>query len=280
MLSAWVTDEPSAAGAAGSAAEPTGPTARGGGSTGASMLGSSVLDAGPPADTHDRWESPRGRAPAPLRRPSRCSTIPILRRQGDRRAWRTAVASDQHPPHRGGFLASHRIRALRLDPEHLAEGSPTGPESPSPDTPDSRARVRPWGHFPSWKPIFLESLAEIPNVSGACRRAGINRAYAYEAREADPDFKASWDEALATSADALEESIWRRVINGESDRLAESLLRAHKPDLYGDKRTVEMNRRERRARPEHEHLRRHRRREGGPESRHPPGVGTPRRARP
>lgn len=127
-----------------------------------------------------------------------------------------------------------------MDPEHLAEGSPTGPESPSPDTPDSRARVRPWGHFPSWKPIFLESLAEIPNVSGACRRAGINRAYAYEAREADPDFKASWDEALATSADALEESIWRRVINGESDRLAESLLRAHKPDLYGDKRTVEL----------------------------------------
>lgn len=113
---------------------------------------------------------------------------------------------------------------------HGRGGAGTAP----PSSPDSRAHARPF----EWIPAFLAYLMRVPNVSGACRAAGISRQYAYEHRDEDPDFAAQWEAAIAISVDDLEERAWKRA--EESDRIMEVLLRAHKPALYGDKRQLEL----------------------------------------
>lgn len=87
---------------------------------------------------------------------------------------------------------------------------------------------------------FLAVLAERCNVSEACRTAGIGRATAYEWRDADPAFAADWAEAEEQAADRLERIAWERAESGESDRMLEILLKAHRPK-YREKQAVEVS---------------------------------------
>lgn len=109
-----------------------------------------------------------------------------------------------------------------------------------------------------WTEAFLNALAKVPNITAAARAAGISRRGAYDRREADPEFAAAWDDALEQSTDALVGAAYRRAFEGTeepvfyqgeecgmvrrfSDRLAMFLLKAHRPQVYGDKSQVEMS---------------------------------------
>lgn len=103
-----------------------------------------------------------------------------------------------------------------------------------------------------WMAPFLVALADVPNVSAACRTAGISRVQAYARKNADPEFAAAWEDALDQSVDDLVGAMYRRAKNGVrepvyhngvrcgsklrySDTLAIFLAKCHRPGVYGDR---------------------------------------------
>jgi 20S proteasome alpha/beta subunit len=82
---------------------------------------------------------------------------------------------------------------------------------------------------------FLQTLRDTCNVSEACRAAGFGRSAAYDWRKEDAAFAASWDEAEAVAIDNLEGLAYRRAMSGQSDRLVEILLKAHRSEKYVEK---------------------------------------------
>ena len=115
--------------------------------------------------------------------------------------------------------------------------------TPQSDTPNARARRRPWMR------AFLAVLAETGNVTRSAEAAQVARKTAYRARDRDAHFAAEWTDALDRAADALELEARRRAIEGweepvfqrgsqvgvirrYSDRLLIELLRAHRPHRY------------------------------------------------
>ncbi|SNR92044.1 hypothetical protein SAMN06269173_11171 [Hymenobacter mucosus] len=115
-----------------------------------------------------------------------------------------------------------------------------------------------------WRRAFLAVLADCANVSKAARAAEVNRQYCYECRANDPSFAEEWDNALEEATDKLEERAWTRAnfadvqykftktgepilhpITGEpyyehvgSDTVLITLLKAHRPDKYKDRKEV------------------------------------------
>lgn len=104
----------------------------------------------------------------------------------------------------------------------------------------------------NWVPIFLDALAESPNITAAARSAGITRQAVHARRKSDPRFAASMDDAIEQSTDALVGEMYRRARDGTekpvfyqgevcgrvrefSDTLAMFLARAHRPAVYGEK---------------------------------------------
>lgn len=109
----------------------------------------------------------------------------------------------------------------------------------------------------TWKEIFLEHLAESPNVSAACRAAWVSRAHVYKLRKEDAGFAREWDDALEESIDNLVGEAYRRAFKGTlkpvfqmgkrvgavreySDALTIKLLTAHRPGVYGSKSQVDV----------------------------------------
>jgi hypothetical protein len=87
---------------------------------------------------------------------------------------------------------------------------------------------------------FLAMLAEECNVSEACRAANIGRTSVYAWKADDPVFAAQWAEAEEEAADKLEKVAWERAKSGQSDRMLEILLKAHRPK-YREKQQVEVS---------------------------------------
>lgn len=85
---------------------------------------------------------------------------------------------------------------------------------------------------------FLKTLAETCNVSEAARAAGLGRRTAYDWRDADATFASAWTDAEESSADKLEQVAYERAISGQSDRMLEVLLKAHRPK-YREKQQIE-----------------------------------------
>ncbi len=81
--------------------------------------------------------------------------------------------------------------------------------------------------------LFLAALGESPNVTEACRVAGIARKTAYAWRNKYAEFAEAWRESLAASIDELEQEAFRRANDG-SDVLAIFLLKSHRREIYGD----------------------------------------------
>lgn len=109
------------------------------------------------------------------------------------------------------------------------------------------------GKFDSYaREIFLSALRVVPNVSRACRLAGVSPGTAERARKTDEAFAADWLEALDEGVDRMEEEAHRRAFVGYpgrpmiqngaivaevteySDGLATLLLKAHRPGKYRD----------------------------------------------
>ena len=106
----------------------------------------------------------------------------------------------------------------------------------------------------NWKPVVLKSLASVPNVSAACRRARISR-QTYENHHAkDEVFAAAVAVALNAGIERLEESAFKRAADGlkrgvwrqdkdgnpvkvetiteYSDAMTALMLKAHKGSKY------------------------------------------------
>jgi hypothetical protein len=99
---------------------------------------------------------------------------------------------------------------------------------------------------------FVEMLASGASVAAAAKAAGYGRQRLYECREADPELAAAWDDALEEGTDLLEDEALRRAKDGVeeprfyegevcghvrkySDTLMIFLLKARRPEKYGDK---------------------------------------------
>lgn len=96
---------------------------------------------------------------------------------------------------------------------------------------------------PAWKNDFLAALREDPNVSAAAVAVGKSRRYTYEAKDADPDFAAAWDDAIAASVDSLESRVFQAtqdLSTSPAANMAMFLLRAHRPERYSEKTRAEV----------------------------------------
>ncbi len=104
---------------------------------------------------------------------------------------------------------------------------------------------------------FLRELAKRGIVSHAARKAKISRQTVYDHRRADPEFAAAWDEAIDIAAGILEAEAHRRAVTGVlepvfyqgakcgavrkySDTLLIFLLKAHAPERFADRSSVDL----------------------------------------
>lgn len=112
------------------------------------------------------------------------------------------------------------------------------------------AKGRPIGERKRQK--FLETLRQTGQVREAVKAAKACDSTFYMIRQREPDFAAAWEEALQIGLDRLQDEAIRRAIDGSeepvfykgqqvatvrkySDRLLTVLLKAHRPERYGDK---------------------------------------------
>lgn len=108
------------------------------------------------------------------------------------------------------------------------------------------------------KTLFIDTLRETCNVTVAAQTVGINSGTAYRHRKEDPIFAEQWDEALQEGIDLLEQKAHERAFNGVdkgiyhqgmmvgtekqySDGLTMFLLKAHRPDKYRERSSIDQN---------------------------------------
>lgn len=113
--------------------------------------------------------------------------------------------------------------------------------------------------------VFLDTLAKCGNISMAAKAADLSRPGLYARRERDEQFAREWDEAMDKAIDTLEAEAWRRARDGVpefvttgkglvmdkegkpvmqnrySDTLLVTLLKAHRPERFRDRSSVDMN---------------------------------------
>lgn len=111
---------------------------------------------------------------------------------------------------------------------------------------------------------FLNILRQTANVAEAARQTGLGYSAVYAIRRRDATFRAEWDDALQEAMDALEGEAYRRayagygeyitcrnglVLDGEgqpvmqkrySDRLMTTLLKAHRPEKYSERSSIDL----------------------------------------
>lgn len=109
------------------------------------------------------------------------------------------------------------------------------------------------------KQKFLRKLAECGVVKYAAQAAGYTSATnLYRYRQEDEEFAKKWDEAEKVGTDVLEAEAFRRAVRGVekgiyfkgvkvdtelvySDGLLQTLLKAKKPEVYGERKQVDVN---------------------------------------
>lgn len=89
-----------------------------------------------------------------------------------------------------------------------------------------------------WQPVFLSCYAATGNMRYSCQQAGIDRGTVKKFLESSDTFKARFDDAQADAIEGLEAVAWQRARSG-SDFLLWRLMQSLRPEVYGDKRTVE-----------------------------------------
>ncbi len=95
--------------------------------------------------------------------------------------------------------------------------------------------------------LFLEELSCSGNITKACEKSGLERAFAYRLKEKDDVFGERWDRAKELGVEALEDEARRRAMDGVvrstkhgihrefSDTLTIFLLKAAKPEIYSER---------------------------------------------
>lgn len=112
----------------------------------------------------------------------------------------------------------------------------------------------------AWRRTFLAVLSRTCNVQRAAHQAGVDRATVYAHRRADPAFRLAWRNAKRDAVRNLEATAWRRATVGYTEttvergregkrvttkhrtdsRLMMFLLKAHAPEKYKDRSSVEL----------------------------------------
>lgn len=87
---------------------------------------------------------------------------------------------------------------------------------------------------------FLGALRDGLSINAACKASGVARRTAYDWREADPEFRKAWDDAVETGTDELEDVAIARA-KDSSDTLLIFLLKARRPDKYKDRVAKELS---------------------------------------
>lgn len=105
------------------------------------------------------------------------------------------------------------------------------------------------------KGTFLQALARGNSVAAAAETASVTRSTVYRWRHQDKAFAKEWADALEASADLLEDEARRRAVEGVeevvyyggkpvgvvrkySDSLLTLLLKARRPEFFGDHKKV------------------------------------------
>ena len=105
---------------------------------------------------------------------------------------------------------------------------------------------------------FLDVVRKWGNLSLASRTVGLDPKTVYGFRARHPEFAEALAEALEEAYDRLEETAWRRAVDGVpkpmvsagkhvcdsieySDALLALLLKAHRPERYKDKSSMELS---------------------------------------
>jgi hypothetical protein len=78
---------------------------------------------------------------------------------------------------------------------------------------------------------FLAALRDGKSIAAAARAASIGRRTAYDWRDREAAFAASWDESWEIGTDYLEDLALKGAEQG-SERLLLALLKARRPDRY------------------------------------------------
>jgi hypothetical protein len=84
---------------------------------------------------------------------------------------------------------------------------------------------------PQWVERWLEVFRDTGNVRLSCHAAGIDRVTDYHYRDADPEFRAAWEQAEEDAVELLEAEARKRA-RASSDVLMIFLLKAHRPYKY------------------------------------------------
>jgi len=87
--------------------------------------------------------------------------------------------------------------------------------------------------------LFIQALRNSGNIRASCLAAQISRTTAYRWKDRWATFADDWAEALEDSCDVLEAEARRRGMS-VSDRLLMFLLKAHRPEVFGDKAKVDI----------------------------------------
>lgn len=90
----------------------------------------------------------------------------------------------------------------------------------------------------SWHDTFISTLTASGNIRAACKAAGVSRSTAYIHKDLYPEFGIRWGDALEDAIDTLE-LIARERAKVQSDTLLIFLLKAHRPEKYRDRASVE-----------------------------------------
>ena len=93
---------------------------------------------------------------------------------------------------------------------------------------------------------FCHALVASGVVGPACKQAGISRKTAYNWRNKWATFAQRWDDALDEFTEGLElETAWRARSRdrpaASSDAMLRFMLKANKPEKYGDRQRVEVD---------------------------------------
>lgn len=87
--------------------------------------------------------------------------------------------------------------------------------------------------------VFLDSYAATGRVRRACEVAGISRELHYHKLASDLAYKKAFTQIHQQLADVIEDELFRRAIEGESDAVLMFLARGFMPDKYRDRALIE-----------------------------------------
>lgn len=92
-----------------------------------------------------------------------------------------------------------------------------------------------------WMPRFLEAYRLTGcNMTQAARMAGVDRTTALKAKLRSKSFAAALAAIEPEPVEAVELTLYQRALAGESWAV-KLYLRAHKPELYGERISVDLN---------------------------------------